>query len=522
MMRRPAAAAGLVHNTKARNTTIGGCGGGCQVRHSSGGRRPTHSEISESLAILGLANIEYDEKAMKKIYFALVKKNHPDAGGDEGTMARIAVAYERLAGLSKREKEEYRAHSSAFSGRTRSSGGGGGGNPYRDHRYAHQNQQRRDGYQQHTQTGFGSQYYQQDGGFPGGGGGGGSSDGSSYWNTHHRMQQERQQKGQGQSFAENPFSSKNPYSFYAHSMRLRNMSAGSVFIQGLVLYLVLSTVFLFLYRGFRDYRNEDGWKMSESLARHEQMQELHRMRQESHERMQLQRDIQANQSGGNVGHAFFYDSRPQGEMQNLRVGETAEQRALEYARQRRMQILEEQRRMGTTAATGGKESSSNLLSADTDLSHLPEMKGWPRISENEGRIIKRAQDPPGVVFYEPRKEDARARQIFNRRKVSEKQQAELAAAASADRAQQQWAQQQQSSSASTAAARNSSGGDDRGGRPMGVPVMRPQTASSQQQPMPESDVGSVFASAVNSNADAKAAMTSIFGAMKEAQTRGSA
>ncbi|PWU91158.1 hypothetical protein C4B63_45g124 [Trypanosoma cruzi] len=42
-----------------------------------------------------------------------------------------------------------------------------------------------------------------------------------------------------------------------------------------------------------------------------------------------------------------------------------------------------------------------------------EAKGWPQFTEDKGRLIRRAKDPPGVVFFEPRKEDLRYRQLRN-------------------------------------------------------------------------------------------------------------
>ncbi|KAG5507209.1 hypothetical protein JIQ42_06615 [Leishmania sp. Namibia] len=341
-------------------------------RYASTGRRPTFAEIAEALEVLG-TGIDEDPKVLKAKYRELVKKNHPDAGGEQAAMARVTVAYERLSALTSREKEDFTLQKkrlcsrggtpSAASRRYRPGPPGGFG-------YAAPNEP----FQAHAANMYG-QYYQQD------------AD-SAYHQAHAKGQQGfwnhfYNRSGSG-GFAENPFTSSSPFSMYAQAQRARFTPSSSLLIQGLVVYLILSTMFLFAYRSYRDWRHDDGWRMSESLARHEQMEEIHRIRQEMNER------ARAMQPRDDFVAAALYGSRQY-------VRESPEARALEYARQRRIQMMQEQQEA---------------------LENLPELRGWPKIGEDKGRIIKRAQDPSGVVFFEPRKEDSRRRQIENQRRSS--------------------------------------------------------------------------------------------------------
>ncbi|KAH9599962.1 DnaJ domain [Trypanosoma melophagium] len=340
-------------------------------RFSSGagvGRRPTYTEISEACAVLGV-EVDCDAKQLKKIYRDLVRKNHPDAGGDEATMSRITVAYERLNGLSKLEKEQFKLQRDAYRGgsyytsaaasSSSSSGGGHGGSHYRtatgNPMYGH--------YSSGTRHGFydtaNSDYFRQ-----------------GHANSHgHYTYQQR-----NRSYAENPFSATYPFSFNAQIQRAWSMSMGSILLRGFVMYLGISMILLLLYRKYRDWVHDDGWKMSESLARHEQLSEMHRIRQELNERIRAAREaaaahnptVQAVVSHGDINTDY----------NAMRNSKERELRALEYARRRQMSMSEE-------------------------------VRGWPQFGEEKGKLIRRAQDPPGVVFFEPRKEDHLQRQLLN-------------------------------------------------------------------------------------------------------------
>jgi curved DNA-binding protein CbpA len=344
-------------------------------RYASVGRRPTFLEVSEALDVLGVT-IDEDPKVVKTKYRELVKKNHPDAGGDEATMARVTVAYERLSGLSQREKEEYRMqkkafHSGGVTGARRYRPGPAGGFGYAAPQSPF-NARTANMYSQYYQQDANTAYQQAH-----------QTGQSSYWNQYHN-------RAGSTGFTENPFNFSNPFSMNAQAQRARFMPTATLLLQGLVVYLVFSAFFLFIYRRYRDWRHDDGWRMSESLARHEQMQEMHRIRQEMNERARAMLMRDGGDTGVLPGVNNLYGNRQY-------VGESAEARALEYARQRRIQMMQEQ-----------QEAAINA----------PELRGWPRVEEEKGRIIKRAQDPPGVVFFEPRSEDARRRQIENQRRAN--------------------------------------------------------------------------------------------------------
>ncbi|KPI87923.1 hypothetical protein ABL78_3001 [Leptomonas seymouri] len=348
-------------------------------RHASTGRRPTFIEISEALDVLGVA-IDEDPKAVKRKYRELVKKNHPDAGGDEATMAKVTVAYERLSSLSNREREEYKVqkkvfHSGGVTGARRYRSGPAGG-----YGYAAPSEP----FQARAASMYG-QYYQQDANTAYQ-----QSQGAGqhrYWNQHFS-------RAGSMGFSENPFNSSNPFSMNAQGQRARFFSSGTLLLQGLAMYLVLSVLFLFVYRRYRDWRHDDGWRMSESLARHEQMQEMHRIRQELNERA---RSMLARGGGGSAADTILFPGANDLYGGRQYVGESPEARALEYARQRRIQMMQEQQEA---------------------IINAPELRGWPKVDEETGRIIKRAQDPPGVVFFEPRQEDTRRRQIENQRRAN--------------------------------------------------------------------------------------------------------
>ena len=58
-------------------------------------------DVTSALATLGIsASDASDKKALKKRYLELVKKHHPDTGGDAEKMKNISTAYELLRNLS--------------------------------------------------------------------------------------------------------------------------------------------------------------------------------------------------------------------------------------------------------------------------------------------------------------------------------------------------------------------------------------------------------------------------------------
>ncbi|CAJ1017388.1 DnaJ domain containing protein, putative [Leishmania lindenbergi] len=421
-------------------------------RHASTGRRPTFAEIAEALDVLEVS-IDVDPKALKRKYRELVKKNHPDAGGEEATMARVTVAYERLSALTNREREEFKLQktfrggggaSSAASRRYRPGPPGGFG-------YAAPNGP----FQSQTVNMYG-QYYPQDANTAYHQAH--SSKGQQgYWNHFHSR------SGSG-GFANNPFTSNNPFSMYAQAQRARFTSSGSLLIQGLVVYLVLSTIFLFVYRSYRDWRHDDGWRMSESLARHEQMQEIHRIRQEMNERARTMQ-----QRDDDYAAAAPYGGRQY-------VGESPKDRAFEYARQRRIQMMQER-----------PEAAANL----------PELRGWPKIGEEKGRIIKRAQDPSGIVFFEPCKADTRRRQVEVRRRNND------------------FVSCSPSESPPTQLSRAAQGGPPSDAAAATAAISSSLPAHSSVSLPPESNVSSIVMKPVSGEEEAQAVMHRIFGGLRK-------
>ncbi|EPY21230.1 chaperone protein DNAJ [Strigomonas culicis] len=412
------------------------CGGGGvlllarRCYGAASGRRPTLPQVLDALHTMqlppSLEDLKRDKAGLKKKYRELVKQNHPDAGGSEAQMSKITVAYDLLQSITKKEMEEYimlqKMNRSGYSAGAAPRYGNG---VYRqDPRYAYQNphaagasggyhpnyhqQQRPEG------AGFNAYYYQQDGS-------------AAYERTRAQANaywsQFRHDKQFYQHMEQNPAWASNPFSIFTHVQRARNMSSSSLIVQGLVFYLIFSFIFLLAYRSVRDYKNEEGWKMSESLARHEQMQEIHRIRAEMQERQRQQQQQNVihqsavDEHGGPIniyGNAYQSMQLSQQEnplLRNLRVGESPEARAIEYARLRRIQLQQEeqqqQQRMANAAFVDGSVGSAGSL---TNTLYL---KGWPTVSDEEGRIIKRAQDPNGIIYYEPTREQSRQRQVQN-------------------------------------------------------------------------------------------------------------
>lgn len=334
--------------------------GGTAARRAS-----SFAEISEACAVLGV-DVDCDPRQLKRTYRDLVRKHHPDAGGDEATMSRITVAYERLSGMSKSEREHFHALRAAYRGgtttTTTSSTTGSG--------RAGQNR-----------TGAGYTAYGASGS-----GGGGAQGFYAPPNDDYFAQRPTGQRGhytyqqQGRRYGENPFSSTHPFAFHTQLRRAWTMPLSSILLRGIVVYLGLSIIFLLIYRQYRDWLHDDGWKMSESLARHEQLLELQRVRQEMNERIRAAREAAA---AHNASVRAFVSRENDGTDYNTATSSQGQElRALEYARRRQMEMSEE-------------------------------VKGWPQFGDEKGRLIRRAQDPPGVVFFEPRKEDERFRQLRN-------------------------------------------------------------------------------------------------------------
>ncbi|EAN91988.1 hypothetical protein C3747_15g200 [Trypanosoma cruzi] len=334
---------------------------------SSPRRAPTFSEVSEACHILGV-EVDCDQRHLKRVYRDLVRKNHPDAGGDEAMMSRITVAYDRLRGMSKIEREQFKLQKDTYRGgsyyATRAGASSSGSSSSSGYRYQSPagygayNTHASNGTQGFYDSSFG-EYFRQ-----------GPMRSQGFYNY-----QQRQQK-----YTENPFSSSHPFGFHAQLRRAWSMPVSSILLRGLVMYLGVSILLLLVYRQYRDWLHDDGWKMSESLARYEQISELHRLRQEMNERIRSTREAAAAQSPGARVFAALYDENR--DYNSVVSSREKELRALEYARRRQMELGEE-------------------------------AKGWPQFTEDKGRLIRRAKDPPGVVFFEPRKEDLRYRQLRN-------------------------------------------------------------------------------------------------------------
>lgn len=79
---------------------------GKRWKTSTSTRRPTAAEVQAALRTLNVT-LEMDKASWKGKYHTLVKRYHPDAGGDVDHMTRVTVAYDTLLQLTPHEKESY-------------------------------------------------------------------------------------------------------------------------------------------------------------------------------------------------------------------------------------------------------------------------------------------------------------------------------------------------------------------------------------------------------------------------------
>ncbi|CUI14395.1 unnamed protein product [Bodo saltans] len=297
--------------------------------------RPTYSEISEALNVMGV-DLSTDEKTLKKKYRELVRKHHPDAGGNEATMSKITVAYEKLTSLSKRERDEFHQQSKSYRGGSGSFGGAYSGAKT----YAGFSRQSND-----SPSGSSHQWNQ------------GPDFAKSYYAGSTRA---AYSYNKGGSHSESPF--RNPYDLRERAMSLSRMPFANFFVRAIAVYLGLSFVMFVFYRRYSDWRHDDGWKASESLARHEQMEHLHKLRQELNEKVAAARD--------NRNPLRMQDHERSKEL-----------RVMEYSQKRTMELQES------------------------------EFRCWPKFDESKGMLIKKSFDPPGITYFEPGAENERRRQV---------------------------------------------------------------------------------------------------------------
>lgn len=302
-------------------------------------RCATVSEITEALHVLGVDS-KVDAKELKKKYRELVRKHHPDAGGSEQTMSKITVAYERISSLSKRDWEEYSAARNAYRG---SSG------------FSSNSQKTYAGYQRasygdRAENNQGHAWQQ------------GPDFTRAYANANARATYNYNKSGE--PFAESPFSrSRSPFNMRKTAQSFNRLPFTAIVARGLLVYLGVSFFFLVMYRRYGDWRHDDGWKASESLARHEQLEELHRIRQELNERISASRNRANNPSWASD------------------LEKSRELRVAEYSKRRVLELQEN------------------------------EFKCWPKFDEHKGRLIKKSFDPPGITYFEPGAENEKKRQI---------------------------------------------------------------------------------------------------------------
>lgn len=334
-----------------------------QMRFQSS-RPATFAEITEALATME-AKIDFNEKELKQQYRTLVKKHHPDAGGSETAMSKISVSYNLLTGLSTHEKQQYELQRKNA---TRSGGSGNGGGF--QHHGVNRNPSGPHSYRTTSYEGSGfDPNWQQTADY---------AKAYAQGRQQHHYSYRRNNQENGAFSGGDPFAAMgmSPMSPFARAMRragaARNGDASRMILRALAVYFLASVFVAYLFRRYRDRAFDDGWKQAESLSRHEQMQELHRIRQELKEKMSAAEAARYQQNYGGGGTsmgmmgAFGQKRRHDDDVERVK-----ELRALEYAKQRQL-----------------------------DMTNI-EIKGWPKFDPSKGRIWRTANDPAGVIYFDP-------------------------------------------------------------------------------------------------------------------------
>eukprot|EP00758_Cryptobia_borreli_P003610 Tbor_TRINITY_DN3865_c0_g2::TRINITY_DN3865_c0_g2_i1::g.5634::m.5634 len=326
--------------------------GECQKRFQAS-KPMSFSEISEALSIIGVS-INFDEKELKSKYRTLVKAHHPDAGGTEEGMSKISVAYQKLSELSKKDKEYYERQKNSY-------------NPNNNKQWPGVHRSRTNGFKTSPFEGSGTydtQWEQK------------TEYAKAYAHARQQQQAHRARYGSGNPFSQNPFANSNT-SFSSFARNISGMPFPGILMRGFVAYLVISFCVAVIYRKYRERDHDDGWRMAESLSRHEQLQELNNIRRELRNRV----DGNNEANGSPSTASSLFNGRGLGFAGPL---------------MHRDQYMQDMERLKEVKAL----ESANRRQLELKMQEL-EMKGWPKVDPSKGYLWKNPMDPVGVVYFEP-------------------------------------------------------------------------------------------------------------------------
>jgi len=312
---------------------------------------PSPSEITKALGTLGVTmDTVADEKMLKKAYRELVKKHHPDTGGDAEKIKSINLAHDLLLGLSPHERRAYlenkRNNQNPFERMSSS--------------YAHTGQRRPT-----PDTGPGGAFY--------------SADAAYDWRAMYQQQQAKKGNPYGYRAPSsnhedlrrsdpNPFSSTNMGTSFRMSFR-------DVLVRMLVVYFCVSALFAIMYRWYKENRQMDGWDQIESMALHDRIGNLENAREAYRKRME---ELNA--------------------LRQRRELEMAAARASQMQRQR-----EEQERMAVPAAFASSGPPRDPGRPDLLPSLVPQdREAYPPLSLLTQPATLLPPVIKGVIYYEPR------------------------------------------------------------------------------------------------------------------------
>ena len=263
----------------------------------AGFARPSHSDITAALSQMSVSMADVqDAKGFRKTYLDLVRKHHPDTGGNIERMKSITTAHDLLMSLTDSERREYNQRAKY----TPSSSTTSSGNKYR------QAQQAR---AQQTQQAYDFQdmyrrHYEDTGSF------------ASRAN-HSTYQQQAQSNDPYNIFSGGARNAGHgAFSKYRHDFKRLPFTV--ILFRSIAVYAVVVFAVIVFQRAADDYKNETGWRQANGLAKQDRLQQIYDSRSDFLERLKG-RDLaqQLEKDRVRERRVFDYASQRQQELSRM-------------------------------------------------------------------------------------------------------------------------------------------------------------------------------------------------------------
>ena len=326
-----------LNSTSSISSSIGG-GVSCWQPMRFAFIRPQPNDIAAAFRVLQASSSDSD-KDLRKKYLDLVRQNHPDRGGSESKMKEITSSYDLLSSLSAQERKSFDESTRYASGAKRNTG---------STTSSAGSHSRPSGYATNTTTERAkARKYQSAYDFQ-----------NTYRERYEKEQQKAYYAGQnantGWRHGDAGFERPNPFqSSQMGRMVQQQVSAPIInsIMKGILLYIIVSSIFFSIYRSRLDEQHERGWS---AQSRYAQADRGDRFTTDH-----------ANEYRTNIRD---WDRSP------FAYNDPRQQRVMDYAAKR----------------------ARELKNAD--------FASWPKLAEDgrEGILFKRHQDPVGVTHYFPK------------------------------------------------------------------------------------------------------------------------